>query len=102
MLLCKKKLFTSKKCNEISTVDFFVKLKSGEIGAIMFYFIFDYIFYAYIDLYEIIKITDHLFEVEQSNVKKIYKVTEFEKKMIYIKIGSREVLTSRPNMYEKT
>lgn len=97
-----KKLFTSEKCNEISTIDFFVELKSGEIGSIMFYFIFDYIFYAYIDIYGITKATNHLLEVERLNVKKIFKIEEFKKKMIFIKIGNREVLTSRPNIYEKS
>lgn len=100
--IVQKTPFTSQCCKAISTIDFFVKIKGGEVCAIIFYFILDSVFYAYVNPYEITKTIDHLFEIEESNVKRIYKITDIEKKMIYLKIGNREVLTSRPNMYEKT
>lgn len=97
-----KKQFTSRMCKELSTIDYFVKLKGNEMGAVLFHFILDRIVYALIEMYEIFKTTDHLLQVQRSSIKKIYKIKDIERKMIYIKIGSNEILTERPNMYEKT
>lgn len=97
-----KKQFTSKTCKEISTIDYFVRLKGGKIGAVMFYFMLDSIVYSFIELYEIVKTTNHLLEVQCSTSKKIFEIQDIDQKLIYMKIGSREILTSRPNMYEKT
>lgn len=97
-----KKEFTSLKSKDIATVDFFVKLKNGEFGAVRFYLVSNYIIHAFIELYEIVDNTNNLLVVQQSGVNKIFNIRDFEIKMMYMKIGSREVVTQRPNMYEKT
>lgn len=98
----RSKIFTSKKYKDYSTVDYFVKVLGGDIGSVMFYFVSNDILYAFIEIYEVTETLDHLSVVKQTKVKKIIRIQEIDKKMIYMKINSREIVTSRPNMYEKT
>lgn len=97
-----KKIFTSKKYRDFSTVDYFVKSIGGDMGTVIFYFVSNDTLYALIQIYEVTEILDHLCVVQPSETKKIITIQEIDKKMIHMKIGRREVLTSRPNMYEKT
>lgn len=96
------KIFTSKKCKDLSTIDYFVKLHGGEMGSVMFYFVSNNTLFALFELYDVTDTLDHLYVVRQSSVKKIIKLQEIDKKMIYMKIRGREILVLRPNMYEKT
>lgn len=97
-----KKVFTSQKSKCIATVDFFVKFKNGQIGAIKFFFLSNYIIYAFVELYVVICETNHLLTLEFSGDSKIFDIKDFETKLIFMKIGARKVVTQRPNMYEKT
>lgn len=98
----KKTKFTSKKCKEVSTIDFFVKMKNGQIGAVAFYFTANYNVNAYVELYEVEKVNDQYFIVNSTGTAGIFNIKEISNKLIYIKIGVREVVTERPNSYEKT
>lgn len=95
--------FSSLECKDISTIDYFVRLKNdGFFGSINFYTIFDNILYASINLYDIIDTFDHFHEIKISVNRKLVKVIDFERKLIYLKFGIREFVTVLANRYEKS
>lgn len=94
--------FTSMKCKEVSTIDYFVKIKNGLVGAVAFYFTLDYNVNAYIEIFDVVEKNDQFIIVKQSQLSDVFNIKDIETKLIYIKIGSREVLTKRPNRFEKS
>lgn len=46
--------YTSTLMRDVSTIDYFVKLKSGEIGSVKYFTIFDLNLYALMNIYEIL------------------------------------------------
>lgn len=94
--------FTSLECKDISTIDYFVKLKNGVFGTINFYIIFDNNLYASLNIYDIIDIFDHFNEIKCSGNKALVKVIDFERKVMYLKFGVREFVTMIANRYEKS
>lgn len=98
----KKTEFTSLKSKTVSTIDYFVQYKDGTMGAVAFYFMSNEIAYAYIHFCEVIKRLDHLVEVKFSEAHGMFNISEFDDKLIYVKIGNREILSRRPNKNEKT
>lgn len=94
--------FTSLESKDILTIDYFVRLKNGLFGAINFYTIFDNIIYAIINLYECIESFDHFDEIKSTGNSEVVKVTDFDRKLIYLKFGIREFVTLLANRYEKS
>lgn len=94
--------FSSLECKDISTIDFFVRLKNGLFGTVIYYTIFDNIIYAYINLYETVDTFDHFDEVKLTADKIVVKVNDFDRKLIYLKFGIREFVTVLANRYEKS
>lgn len=93
--------FTSKMSREISTIDYFVQLKSGTVGSVCYYFSFDSILYACIDVYEIVEKFDHFIQIMPGKQKKLLKIIDFDSKLLYLKYGLREFVTRLANKYEK-
>lgn len=95
--------FTSLKAKEVSTIDYFIELDSGEIGVAHFYFVFNDVAYAFIQLYEEIGKLDHLKKVYPLNTKIITNVESIKRKLMFIKIGRLyEIVVGIPNHFEKT
>lgn len=93
--------FSSKKCRDISTIDYFIKLRNHELGSVRFYFLIDYNIYAYIDVYKVLQSCDHLLLVKIDE-KRMIDIKLIAEKMIYMKIGSQEIAATIPNYFEKT
>lgn len=94
--------YTSKQMNEISTIDYFVSLKDGQMGAIKYFTIHKFTLYALIDIYTIIDTYDHFFQIKCSEHRELVKITHIKEKCLYLKFGQREYVTCIPNAYEKT
>lgn len=95
--------FSSLKAKDVSTIDYFVELHSGEMGVVHFYFVFNEIAYAFIQLYEKIGELDHLKKVYPLSTKIIANVESFKRKLMFIKIGRLyEIVVGIPNHFEKT
>lgn len=94
--------FTSKQMKEVSTIDYFVKLKSEIFGAINFYTVLNSNLYVSINVYEIIDVYDHFFHIKDTGIQKVFEIKEIETKMLYMKFGQNEYVTSIPNRFEKT
>lgn len=94
--------FTSIKSKEIASIDYFVELKHGEIGQVRFYFIKDLTIYGLLETYIIIQKVDQFCIVTPACLRTVFKVSEIDKKLIYMKFGGTEVVTSLPNKYEKS
>lgn len=96
------KTYTSIKSKEIASVDYFVELTDGKTGQINFNFVNGFIIYGLLELYEAIEQFDHFHIVEPTGVSAVFVVSNIKKKLIYMKIGNKEITSSVPNRYEKT
>lgn len=94
--------FTSLKSKQISTIDYFVELQTGEIGLINYYLYVDDAAYALIHLCSFVKSNDHFKEITSMHTKTIVNVELIKRKLIYLKVGSYEVGVGQCNNYEKT
>lgn len=93
--------YTSSQSKEKQTVDYFV-LVGEQIGCINYYFISDTIIYVMFQNYAIIDKIDHFIKVCRTEVKKIIKFTDIKVKVLFLKFGLNEFITTLPNKYEKT
>lgn len=93
---------TSLHSKVISTADYFVKLSTGEIGAINFFLIKENNGYALIEMFGIENINDHLMEVKSKNIFQIHHIKHIKHKLLYMKIGGYEIACKIANRFEKT
>lgn len=94
--------FTSLESKEISTVDYFVRLKDESIASIRFYVIFDFNLYALVNIYEIVNKIDHFIGIKCSQLKKIVQFNTISEKMLHLNFSQDEFVTTLPNRFEKT
>lgn len=93
--------YTSINYKHIATIDYFIRLKSNELGAVNFYAVENFKIHAYIDVYKIVESCDHLITVKKDG-NRIIDINDISEKMIYFKINNVEIVTSIPNHFEKT
>lgn len=93
---------TSLKSKEVSTVDFFVELATGEIGIVHFYVVDNDHALALIEIYQVIETTDHLKVIQSTKINKFFDVNKIKQKMLYMKIEKSEIVCTVPNRFEKT
>lgn len=96
------KKYTSKKSKEIKSIDYFVELSDGKFGIVNFYFVHDFVIYGLLDLYELVEQLDHLSVVKSADNNEVFEISELKRKLIYMRIGNKEIITSIPNRFEKT
>lgn len=94
--------YSSKKSKEINSIDFFVKLLGGKMGCVKFYFVHDCTIYCILDVYKVVEELDHFSIVESTGNNEVFEVCNIKQKLIYLKIGTKEITTSIPNRFEKT
>lgn len=94
--------YTSQSMKEVSTIDYFVKLKCGILGSIKFFTIFNCTLYAYINVYEVLDKIDHFLHIKATELQQIVEITDVLNKFIYMKFGCSEYVTEVPNKFEKT
>lgn len=93
--------FSSLQSKEKQTIDYFIRV-GAEIYCIHFFYIFDSIVYALLENYAVINEIDHFSEVRGTKTKIIMKFADIDEKLLYLKFGTNEYVTSLPNKYEKT
>lgn len=96
--------YTSLQSKEVSTIDFFVRMKgNNQIGAVKYYTIINSTLYALVNTYHIIDSFGHFFQIEQNDAEQnLVQMNDISEKMLYMKFGLREFIVSIPNRYEKT
>lgn len=94
--------YKSLKSNEVSTIDYFIKTRNGLIGTITYFVYIHEIMYARIEMYDISCTFDHFIEITKNGRAKLLNINQIDKKMMYLKFGIREFVTSLANMYEKS
>lgn len=87
--------YTSLQSKEISTVDFFVRMGTNQIGAVKYYTIIGSTLYAIINTYRIIDTLDHFFQIQRNDAEQqLVAMDNIREKVLYIKFGSREFIVS--------
>lgn len=95
--------FSSQNSKEVSTIDYFIRLNDGQIASIVFFTVLDCKLYALIDMYGPNGVNNfHLIKIQKLNVKKVIHVSDIRDKLIYLKFGPNEYVTSFANRFEKT
>lgn len=94
--------YASEMSKDISTIDYFVRLKDNTFGSINFYTVFDYSVFAIMNIYISIGEIDHFTQVKRTEQQKLIKLIDIADKLLYLKFGFSEYITTLPNKYEKT
>lgn len=94
--------FSSTLMREVSTIDYFIRLKCNRIASVKFFMVFESKLFAIINLYQILDTYDHFLRIESTENQEVVKISEIREKCLYMKFGSREFVTFPPNKFEKT
>lgn len=98
----RNQLFTSKNYKEVKSIDYFVCLSDGSLGAIQYYFKYETISYALFEKFHVVFQTDHLLEVQSTSLISIQKIEKIVDKLLFMKINNTYIVSRVPNKYEKT
>lgn len=101
-LTIRNKKFSSLLSKGVSTVDYFVLLKNKKICALKFFTITNNTANVLVEMYRIVNELDHFIEIEAAQSNEVITIDDISKKVLYIKIGRREIVTLIPNSFEKT
>lgn len=94
--------YKSTICKETTAIDYFVEFGVKKLGQIKYFVEFKDSVYAMIEIFIKLKTTDHLKEVITTKSLSLIPAHDIKEKLIYMKIGSKEVACNIPNNYEKT
>lgn len=83
------------------SIDYFFQMKSGQIGAAMFFLEEDSKIYVLIRLYDQVSRKYHMVEVKSTENYLIFPFESIQAKVIYLKFPFCEVVSTEPNFYEK-
>lgn len=82
------------------SIDYFLGLKSGEVGTAKYYFSHKDRICVMLKEYEIIDSIDHIDKVLTTNRLIIAPICEIEKKYLFMNVGLNNYIVCRPNPYE--
>lgn len=94
--------FSSTSSKEVATIDYVVRTEENTICSIKYFFVYQNILHAMIELFYVVGTSDHLEEVELSGKFQVIPFNKIDEKMIYMKIGNESIVSQVPNNYEKT
>lgn len=101
-VLINGQIYTSTTYRENKIIDYFVQLANKQIGTIKHYIQFGECTYALLEIFEICERSNHLLEVISTKTFTVVNAYNIVKKMIFFKIGARQIACSTPNMFEKS
>ncbi|XP_037048620.1 uncharacterized protein LOC119083069 [Bradysia coprophila] len=82
------------------SVDYFIGLKSGEIGTAKYYFTYNERICVMLEEYEIIESISHIDKVLSTKRMILASVDEIDKKYIFMTVGLNKYIVCRPNPFE--
>lgn len=94
--------YTSMMYKETNSIDYFAVFTNDEIGKIKYYIKSHGIVYAIVESYRPVEIKHHMYEVISKQSISIFTTKQITEKLIYMRIGAREIVCRIPNTYEKT
>lgn len=94
-------IYTSLMYKKIKTIDYFVRLQTGDIGTVKYYANRQNQKYVFLQEYEILENIDHIFEVETTGIQICSSVDQIIGKYLYMFINQKHYITAPPNMFEK-
>lgn len=97
----KNEIYKSVSSPITKSIDHFVKMNDGAVGAIELFVIDERSCFLLLQKYEIVHQKYHFREVKRTEQRTLYPWWEIKETMIYLKFGTIEVLTKEPNRYEK-
>lgn len=92
-------IFTSKNYKQTKSVDFFVELEDGQIGAVEFYFGEKLMPKLLLEVYEKTYRNFHWTEVKSTQSHEIHPIKSIKQKILFLKAGTIEYITNEPDMY---
>lgn len=95
-------MYTSLIYRKTKSIDYFAVFADKQMGKIKYYIKFNNSIYVLVELFDVLKENDHLQEVTSKQSITLFKIGEVRAKLLYMEIGSRQIVCSIPNKYEKT
>lgn len=93
-------LFKSIRSIKTKSIDHFIQMKNGDIGAVQMYIQLSGNLYVILICYEIVEREHHLLRIKPNDQFKIYLCSEICSKLIYMKFGCFEIVSKEPNFFE--
>lgn len=97
----KNQTFTSLKATETKSIDYFVRMKNGKMGKVVFFFEKNSVVHLLLNTYELNFKNHHWLEITDEKCFAAYPCTDIDEKLLYFKIGSIEYVTQEPNTFGK-
>lgn len=97
-----KTLYKSILCKDTGSVDYFLEMKDGVIGSVIFYAIKDSKIFVLLNVYEVVKGNFHLKEIFATKNYILFPFEAIKDKLIHLQFGTINIVTVEPNKFEKT
>lgn len=94
--------YSSSAYRDTSFIDYFVSLLNERMGKIKYFIQTETVVYALVENFVEEKRSNHLVEVISTNSFSLFNVSKIGKKLLFLKIGLREIVCDVPNNYEKS
>lgn len=95
-------IFKSKKSRCNKSIDYFVQLRDDSFGIIQFFIKNHENVLVLIELCEIVEKHHHLIRIKATSEYKLFNSNQIHCKLMYMKIGSFEIVSKEPNFFETT
>lgn len=83
------------------TIDYFIGVKDGSIGAVQYYLNIDGICYCLLNVYRIISCINQFNQVEITADFVLVRAEEIQEKLMYVSVGDSTYFVRHPNYFEK-
>lgn len=97
-----KTTYKSIHSNETKSIDYFLEMNDGTIGAAMIYVVKDSKIFVFLKLYTELKQNHHLKEISATMKYSVLPFDAVKQKLIYLKFHTIKVVTNEPNLYGKS
>lgn len=93
-------VYTSLKSPITKSIDYFLQINKSTIGCAQLYVKSDNIIYVLLKIYEVIDKHHHLNRIRATEQYNVFKCSEIDCKLIYMKFGTFEIIAKEPNFFE--
>lgn len=100
-IVVQNKQYKSMYSNATKSVDFFLEMDDGKLGAAVLYVIKNAKIYILLKIYDVVNQKFHLNEIVATENYAIYNFDKIKHKLLYLQFGSIEVVSVEPNFYER-
>lgn len=101
ILKIRSRKFSSMADKQLNTIDFFIELYNGTIGAVKCFVLTKNNIYVLLEKFSTVESIEHIRQVETQDRSQIYLIKSIKSKLIYMQVRENIYVSSLPNSYEE-